>query len=271
MAASSWRISLLVALVLLAACAALLGTTDARPASGDASVQPGGRNWTAAGVSAPRLAPPGAKRSRYRTLLRQIHVPGDRATYGDFYDWGYWSGTEYAGHKDLPRGYWVYLCPHWYIFKEDVSDRPKRAWGPEQATGAPDTPGAGDIKTAWASKTPDGQREWLELEYATPVMPLAVLVYETYNPGALCQVSVFDANGHEQTVWSGSDPTSDDRDKGISVIPFQTEYKIDRLRIYLDSPKVNGWNEIDAVGLLGADGVTQWAIRATASSTYAER
>src|SRR5438552_2365475 len=57
----------------------------------------------------------------------------------------------------------------------------KRGWGPEQATGAPDTPLAGDYTTAWASATPDGQDEWLELEYAKPVLAEAVLIHETYN------------------------------------------------------------------------------------------
>ncbi|MGH7149305.1 MAG: hypothetical protein ACREIU_01340, partial [Planctomycetota bacterium] len=36
----------------------------------------------------------------------------------------------------------------------------KRPWGPEQATGEPDTPGAGDHVSAWASLAPDGSGEW---------------------------------------------------------------------------------------------------------------
>jgi hypothetical protein len=36
-----------------------------------------------------------------------------------------------------------------------------------------------DLVTAWDSATPDGQDEWLLL------VPTAVLVHETYNPGAL--------------------------------------------------------------------------------------
>ena len=37
--------------------------------------------------------------------------------------------------------------------------RPRRAWGPEQVTGKPDTAEAGDQQTAWASQTTDGQPE----------------------------------------------------------------------------------------------------------------
>ena len=222
---------------------------------------------------------PGPK-GRYHTLLRKIAVPADRAAYGDFCDYGYYPATSYAGHKDIPAGYWVYLHPHWYIYKgvglkpaapvRPVRPAP-RNWGPEQATGAPNTPVAGDKTTAWASATADGQKEWLELTYAQAVQPLAVLVYETYNPGALTAVSVLDADGRETCVWSGTDPTGRERDKGVSVIPFQTTGKVIRVRLYIDSPAVKGWNEIDAVGLLDDAGKTHWATHAAASSSYPER
>jgi hypothetical protein len=44
-----------------------------------------------------------------------------------------------------------------------------RGWGPEQVTGAPDTPSAGDQPTAWASYAPDGGLEWLETSYERAV------------------------------------------------------------------------------------------------------
>ena len=222
----------------------------------------------AQGKPAPKAGP----RGRYRTLLQKIEVPGDRASYGDFCDYGYYTGTSYAGHTNLPAGYWVYLYPHWYIYRDDATAAAQpRAWGPEQATGAPNTPQAGDIQTAWASATADGQKEWLELSYAQPVRPVGVLVCETYNPGALSAVSVFDADGKETRVWSGADPTSRECEKGVSAIPFQTSFAVARVRLYIDSPKVGGWNEIDAVGLLDEAGKTHWAIAATASSSYADR
>jgi len=144
-----------------------------------------------------------------------------------------------------------------------------RAWGPEQATGFPDTPKPGDVPTAWASLTPDGQAEWLELTYPKAVQPTCVLVFESYNPGAIHKISVFDKAGKEVEVWTGKDPTSATGKSGVSAIRFTTRFKVDRVRIYLDSAGIAGWNEIDAVGLIDASGRLQWAGRATASSTYA--
>jgi hypothetical protein len=208
---------------------------------------------------------------KYQMLLRQIKVAEDRENYTDFSDYGPYQATEYAGYKDLPAGNWVYVYPYWYIWRDRTADkREKRNWGPEQATGPPDTKEAGDRPTAWASQTPDGQDEWLLLEYATPVVPKAVVVHETFNPGAVYRVTAFRLDGKEVEVWKGKDPTPTDKDQGVSVIPVKTKFKTNRIVIYLNSTKVAGWNEIDAVGLRDARGKTQWAVAADASSTYAQ-
>lgn len=144
-------------------------------------------------------------------------------------------------------------------------------WGPEQACGAPDTRQAGDRKTAWASATADGQDEWLELTFPEPVRPIAVLVYENLNPGALIQVSAQGEGGRSAVLWSGKDPTDRSAEKGVSLVPVSPAFDLNRIRLHLASKSVPGWNEIDAVGLLDADGRTHWAATAIASSTYGER
>jgi hypothetical protein len=144
------------------------------------------------------------------------------------------------------------------------------SWSPQQATGKPNTPESGDHPTAWASLTPDEQDEWLLVEYAEAVVPTRVDVHETYNPGAVRRLTVFADDGREVEVWSGKDPTAVGSERGISKLPIQVDFKTKRLKIYLDSTGVAGWNEIDAVGLVDASGQTQWAEKAEASSTYAD-
>lgn len=151
-----------------------------------------------------------------------------------------------------------------------------RAWSVVQATGPPNTPGAGDIPTAWASATQDGQVEWLELSYEKAVVPRRVVVHETFNPGALNRVVIYpeprvdeDADDVDEVeVWKGKDPTPVDAQRGVSRIDIETVHRTKRIRIYLDSPRVAGWNEIDAVGMMDADGDLQWATSARASSTF---
>jgi hypothetical protein len=209
---------------------------------------------------------------KYAMLLRQIKVEKDREKFGVFRDVGRRTTMDYGSFAGLPAGYWVYVYPYWYIWR-DLAEKPApmRGWGPEQATGPPNTAVAGDFTSAWASLTPDGQDEWLLLEYAEPVLPAAVLVHETYNPGALARVTVFKLDGEEVEVWSGKDPTAQGSGKGVSEIAVDVPFKTNRVKIYIDSKAVPGWNEIDAVGVRDAGGKTHWATGADASSTYAEQ
>src|SRR5262245_33061138 len=55
-------------------------------------------------------------KGKYRNLLRVIAVPQDKENYTQFSDWGYYTGTEYYTHKNLPAGHWVYVYPRWYIW-----------------------------------------------------------------------------------------------------------------------------------------------------------
>ncbi len=238
-------------------------------------------NWyifaDAQGVEFPQN-PPQLGGKKYGALLRTIEVEQDEETYGEYYDYGYYTGTYYYDHQDLPPGYWLYVAPQWYIFAEadplPVTSIPqpspsKRSWGPEQATGPPDTSRAGDISTAWASRTPDGQDEWLRLHYAQPVMPAAVHVYETYNPGALYRITARDPNGRELEIWSGEDPVPVGSGKGKAAVAVEAGFPTNCITIHLKSKQVSGWNEIDAVGLIDFNENTHWPTAAEASSTWA--
>lgn len=152
--------------------------------------------------------------------------------------------------------------------------RTPRNWGPEQATGAPNAQNGNDDGKAWASLTEDDQDEWLELGYEKAVNPVAAMIFENFNPGAVYKVSVITDDGRELEVWKGEDPSKPGSGSGVSLISFKIDFKdlqVSRVKIYLQSTKVRGWNEIDAVGLLDTSGNVQWATKATASSTYADK
>ena len=144
----------------------------------------------------------------------------------------------------------------------------KRSWGPEQAAGEPDTFQAGDISTAWASREPDGGEEWLKLDYDTSVDIAEVRVRETYNPGAISKVTALLANGTEVTLWEGVEPKAEAPVEMSFQVPDSVNAK--SVKVYLDTRRVPGWNEIDAVQLIARDGSHQWAKEASASSTFAE-
>ncbi len=158
-----------------------------------------------------------------------------------------------------------------FIKQGIVTRASARSWGCEQAAGEPNTEGAGDIVTAWASATQDGQDEWLELTYESAVKPVEVHVVETYNPGTLFKVTAVTESGMEAVLWKGKDPTPKDaaEGRGTSVVKVTAALKTNRIRIHLASQDVPGWNEIDAVGIKDDAGKMHWAKSVTASSNYA--
>lgn len=139
---------------------------------------------------------------KYRMLLRQIRVESDVRQFGLFHDFGINTQTTCDDYVDLPRGHWVYVYPHWYIWRDRTGGpETKRAWGPEQATGEADTPEPGDRQTAWASSSQDGEDEWLMLEFEKPVRAYSVHIYETCNPGSVVRITGFTLDGSEVDLW----------------------------------------------------------------------
>jgi hypothetical protein len=145
---------------------------------------------------------------------------------------------------------------------------PAPNWSAMQATGAPDTLEAGDLPTAWASLAPDGGLKWLELEFEKPTPIAEVRIRETFNPGAITKVVALTPYNGESLIWEGQAPPA--IAPAEMVVKPSTPVTSNRIKIHLDTTRVPGWNEIDAVELVGKDGSRQWAKNATASSSFAD-
>lgn len=142
-----------------------------------------------------------------------------------------------------------------------------RPWGPEQAVGAPDTQSAGDFRTAWAPAAADGGEEWIEATFSQSTEVAQLIVRQTSNPGTITKVVAVLETGAEVPVWSGEDPS---RGQKLSDTPFAfpAGMRASRVKVYLDTSRLPGWEEIDALRLVGRDGSQQWARSVNASSTY---
>lgn len=147
----------------------------------------------------------------------------------------------------------------------------KRRWGHEQAAGEPDTGQPGDIPTAWASKAPDGGEEWIQLDYDRAVDLQQVCVVESHNPGAISKVVAVLPDGTESPIWEGNMEPSTGDELVSSDFKVGNPVRAQSVKVYLDTARVPGWNEIDAVQIIGRDGSKQWASASSASSSYADR
>jgi len=123
-------------------------------------------------------------------------------------------------------------------------------WSPDQATGAPDTDECGDYDTAWASAISTGE-DWLEVTFDTAVEPTEINIYASYNPSAIVKVEVKDTDGAYHTIWEGEPELVDECPTITTFSVTAAGLKAKTVRISIDQSNHTGWDEIDAVQLVG--------------------
>lgn len=207
---------------------------------------------------------------RFGMLLRQWKA--DEPALPEHHEAGWKEATQhYLGERRIPEGFWVWQRPYWFVFRDGPERTPQqRQWGPEAACGAPDTPQPGDHGTAWAPREQDDRGEWLLLEYEQPVRATALLVHETFNPGAVAAVAILTPQGEQLELWRNREVKASAEQGRVLTIDLPLGFDVERVMVSFESESVAGWNEIDAVGLRDDKGTVHWASRAEASSTFAD-
>ena len=144
----------------------------------------------------------------------------------------------------------------WAVSASGTSQYTDTGWNFAQATGAPDTNDCGDIRSAWASSSSTGS-DMLIVDFAEPVVPSQINIYQTYNPGSIYKVEVSNTSGGwPMTLPNSEDPPGNTPCPGIFSIDVEDiTTPVDRVTIYLDQTIGGSWNEIDAVELIGAQPV----------------
>jgi hypothetical protein len=162
------------------------------------------------------------------------------------------AGAQWAMRQDEikndPKGQWAIAATASSTYQDAQGNS---SWSANQATGAPNVDKYADDGHAWTTKTQDAGIEWLDLKFPRPVHADEVRVRESYGSGAVIKIEVFDEQGSAHTVWGGNDPTTD---LNYLMVKFsKTAFKTDRVKVTLATNVVPGWNEIDAVQLVGSD------------------
>jgi serine/threonine protein kinase len=138
-------------------------------------------------------------------------------------------------------------------------------WTAAKAIGPPDADPRRDDLNAWAPQSPHTGLQWIELEFSPPFRANGLRIYEVNVAGGVVKILAYDREDTETVVWNGKDPTEV---PGVFAVSFElTKMPICRVRIVIDTDLHDGWQEIDAVELLG-DGQQAWASSARASSSF---
>jgi hypothetical protein len=162
------------------------------------------------------------------------------------------TGADWALQQDEIKndtaGQWAVSAIASSTYSDATGQARFSAW---QASGAPNVDQEGDNGNAWAPKTRDAGIEWINLAFTKAVAATGVRIRESAGAGAVIKVELIDTQGTVHPLWSGKDPT-----RGINYLLLtfaKTDFKVERVKITLATNLVAGWNEIDAVQLLGSD------------------
>ncbi|HEY6184311.1 MAG TPA: hypothetical protein VIW67_18850 [Terriglobales bacterium] len=150
--------------------------------------------------------------------------------------------------KNDPNGQWAISATASSSYNDAQGTA---SYSANQVTGPPNVDKYSDAAESWAPKTQDAGIEWLDLKYPRPVHATAVRIRESFGSGAVIKVELFDEQGAAHTAWAGNDPTKELNYLMLNIP--KTSYKTARVKITLATNVVPGWNEIDAVQLVGTD------------------
>lgn len=140
----------------------------------------------------------------------------------------------------------------WATAAEASSAYADPEWSATQVIGPPDTNHCGDYQTAWAAAGSDSV-EWLEVSFETPVYVTAVNIVQTFNPNQVSKVELLDAFGRAETIYDAAPfQVAQPCPYTLAITIPRTARQYDRVRIVIDQSNLGlGWNEIDAVELVG--------------------
>ena len=153
-----------------------------------------------------------------------------------------------AAARPVPRA----AMSQWAASIDHSSQYGSEGWSGMQAAGAPDVSGCGDNSAAWAPEKPTGTA-FIDAFYDTPVKPSAVWIYQTYHPGAVTNVTVWDAEIVKKKVIYTAKPKAESKCPAILKISVKgVSFKVGVVRVTINQSKSGGsWSEIDAVKLVG--------------------
>ncbi|PAY16161.1 hypothetical protein CKO51_28085 [Rhodopirellula sp. SM50] len=156
----------------------------------------------------------------------------------------------------LEDAYAVQFTVELWQFAEVVVDFSSQysptSWSAEQALGASDTFVYGDSRQAWAPRAINGTSETLTVGFATPVQSTGVIIRETFGNGFVTAVHVRDADtGVYHLVSTAQDGSQAGTAVDYNVSWPLTDYRVDAVRITVDTDHSLSYEEIDSVRLRG--------------------
>lgn len=120
-----------------------------------------------------------------------------------------------------------------------------------QVLGVPNTPVYGISELAWAPAKSQAGKEYVVVGFDQPQFVQQVIIGETFNPGAVKEIILYDEKGNGHSVYENKN-TAITNHYGQVLIPYKivpTTYKAIRLKLVLQTGQVGGMQQIDCIGI----------------------
>lgn len=122
-----------------------------------------------------------------------------------------------------------------------------------QVLGKPNIlPAGGDNPNAWTPFN-NNTREFIKVRFELPMPISQVAIGETFNPGAIAQVFLYDEDDKEYEVYD--EPAGPIREEWrMFRITFpRTTYNVAAVKVVINGSAVDGFNAIDAIGISNSE------------------
>lgn len=123
----------------------------------------------------------------------------------------------------------------------------------EQALGKPNVlPAGGQNPNAWTPDKPK-RSEFIKLGYANPMQIRQIAVAESYNPGSLFRVYLYDEAGKEYLVHSFNPQPVPLQGRMMNIVVDKTPYKVTAVKLMFEGEVLSDYFSIDAVAISDSD------------------
>jgi len=119
----------------------------------------------------------------------------------------------------------------------------------QQALGQPNVlPAGGQNPGAWTPDKPK-RAEFIKLGYAQPMQVQQIAIAESFNPGALYKVYIYDETGREYLVNTFSPMAVPLQGRMLNVFVEKTTYKVSAVKLEFDGSALPDYFALDAVAI----------------------
>ncbi len=133
-------------------------------------------------------------------------------------------------------------------FSSQLSDYEYAA---SQVLDKPDVlPNPEDNPNAWLPDNPD-RISFIKVGFDEPMSIEQIAVAESYHPGAVYQIFLYEPNGNEHLLTTLNPRELEVKGRMLNIYVNKTPYEVSAVKVVIDGSKVPGYNAIDAIGISG--------------------